>query len=482
MNVMLQPKNVKNESFVIEIEQDVLGAFLVDVSSFVETRSILKSQHFCEPIHALIYNAFVDCYERFKSITIPIISKAFDAIELDRLEQKIGMPLNKYLVRLSVETVTTKGSIQERAKSVVQQWARLQMSSTAEQIYLASQNPTTSVQDLILDFNSSADSILSDCRFGRNRKTQSSLNSAIKEALEQAENAKKNKNNLSGITWGLIDLNRLTGGIQKRDLTLVGARPSMGKTTFATSVARAAAKSGHGVGIISLEMDRAKLAARMASDIAFDMNAKIPYVDIIRGEISNANFTIVEQACEAAAKLPILIDDQSGLTITDVRMKLEGMIRASEAANVSLDLFIIDHLGLLKATNRYSGNRNNEIGEMTAALKSMAREFNVAIILLSQLNRQLEQRADKRPQLSDLRDSGAIEQDADTILFLHREAYYLEREKHTDLEKESARIDRLIDKQNAIEIQVAKQRNGAITTIDAYVDMACAAVRNGARQ
>jgi len=479
MNIRVTPDA---NSFVIEIEQDVLGACLVDVSCFVEARTVVKERHFCEPLHAALFAAFVDCYERFKSLSISVIEKSFDEAQSDALRQKTGRTIREYLVHLSVSSVTTKGSIQERAKAVVQQWARLQLAAQAEQTFMAANNPLTSVEGLISDFNSEADIILADCRYGRSRKTQSSLESAIHEAFQQAEDARKNKNNLTGITWGLVDLNRLTGGIQKRDLTLVGARPSMGKTTFATTVARAAAKAGHGVGIISLEMDRVKLAVRMASDIAFDTHVTVPYVDIIRGEISDQNYSSIQKACEAANRLPILIDDQSGLTITDLRMKIEGMIRASEAANVSFDLFIIDHLGLLKATNRYSGHRNNEISEMTAALKSMAREYNVAIMLLSQLNRQLEQRQNKRPQLSDLRDSGSIEQDADTILFLHRDAYYLNREKHSDFEKENARIERLADCQNTLEIQIAKQRNGPITTVEAYVDMACAAVRNGARQ
>lgn len=477
MNVRVLPTA---SNFVIEIEQDVLGACLVDVSCFVEARSVVKDYHFVEPFHVDLFRAFSDCYDRFKSLSIDIIEKSFSKDERDAFKQKIGVTIREYLVRLSVSSVTTKGSMGERAKAVVTQWARLQISECAEQTLLAANNPLTSVDALVSDFNREADTILADCRGSRNRKTQSSLSGAIDEAFQQSEAAAKNKNHLTGITWGLTDLNRLTGGLQKRDLTLVGARPSMGKTTFATTVARAAARAGHGVGIISLEMDKAKLAARIASDIAYNANVKVPYADIINGRVSEQDFSSVKRACETAFNLPVLIDDQSGLTITDIRMKLEGMIRASEAAKLPFDLLVIDHLGLIKATNRYTGNRNNEISEMTASLKSMAREYDVSIMLLSQLNRQLEQRTDKRPQLSDLRDSGAIEQDADTIIFLHREAYYLAREKCSNLEKESARVERLVDCQNTLEIQIAKQRNGPVTTVKAFVDIACSAVRNGA--
>lgn len=164
-----------------------------------------------------------------------------------------------------------------------------------------------------------------------------------------------------------------------------------------------------------------------------------------------------------------------------IRVKLEVMLEASEKAGHNLDCLMIDHLGLIRASNRYSGNRTNEIAEMTGALKSMAREYNISVVLLSQLNRAVESQADKRPQLSALRDSGAIEQDADTIIFLYREAYYLEREKHDDFEKEIARQDKLAEVKNKLEFHIAKQRNGPVTQVDLFIDVACSAVRNAAR-
>jgi len=247
----------------------------------------------------------------------------------------------------------------------------------------------------------------------------------------------------------------------------------MGKTTFAVSVARNAAKAGAGVGFISLEMDGNKVAQRLASDIAYDWNIHVPYVDIIRGNLSQEDLASVESALSDVGKLPLAIEEQSGLTVSQIRTKAENMIRDFERAGSRLDVLMIDHLGLIRASNRYSGNRNNEIAEMTASLKALARDFDIAVVLLSQLNREVEKRGDKRPQLSDLRDSGAIEQDADTIMFLYREAYYLERDKHCD-----NWVEKMMAAENKMEVIMAKQRNGPLETKNVYAKMACSAIRN----
>jgi len=295
----------------------------------------------------------------------------------------------------------------------------------------------------------------------------------MRDALHETKEAMGRKGGLTGISWGLTDLNRLTGGIQRRDLTLIAARPSMGKTTFAVSVARNAAKSGAGVGFVSLEMDGNKVAQRLASDIAYDWNICVPYVDIIRGNLSQESLASVESALRDIGKLPLAIEEQSGLTVSQIRTKTENMMRDFERAGSRLDVLMIDHLGLIRASGRYSGNRNNEIAEMTASLKALARDYDIAVVLLSQLNREVEKREDKRPQLSDLRDSGAIEQDADTIMFLYREAYYLERNKRCENWAE-----RMIGAENRMEVIMAKQRNGPLETRNVYAKMGCSAIRN----
>ncbi|HUH57714.1 MAG TPA: DnaB-like helicase C-terminal domain-containing protein [Pseudomonadales bacterium] len=280
------------------------------------------------------------------------------------------------------------------------------------------------------------------------------------------------------MSWGLTDVNRVTGGIHKRDLTLIGGRPSMGKTLSGLSTCIKVADAGHGVGFISLEMDADKLAARAVTDIAFDRGLKVPYQELITGQVNEEDIFKLRSANEKLHDMPLIIEEQSGLTLGDIRIKLEIMLQNFEKLGKPLELLMIDHLGLIKASNRYAGNRNNEIAEMTSGLKSMAREYDIAVVLLSQLNRGLEQQADKRPMLSSLRDSGAIEQDADTIILLYRESYYLGREKSDDPSRQAEISAKLLDCENKLEFAIAKQRNGPVTSVDLFVDVACSSVRN----
>lgn len=476
-------QNAFPNAFIAELEQDLLGGCLLETECFIKASAILSAHNFIEPLHQTVFNAMQRSYDAYQSTTLPIVAKGCpDSVE-GQLKASGFVSWTEYLVRLTTNTITRPASVEERAMRVLEQWGRAQLADHAQNIAIAAKDPLASLQGLVSSSVAAFDEILVECRKSTSSNARTSLTHAMESAFESAKEAINNGSGLTGLTWGLVDLNRTTGGIQKRDLTLIGARPSMGKTTFATSIARSIAKSGkHGVGIISLEMDKDKIAARMASDIGFDRRIDIPYTNIINGNLSLEELEHMEEVCLAVGNLPILIDDQSGITIAQIRAKVEAMKAEFSKGGAELSVLIIDHLGLIRASNRYSGNRNNEIAEMTSTLKAIARDFDIAVVLLSQLNREVEKRSDKRPQLSDLRDSGAIEQDADTIMFLHREAYYLDREKYSDFEKESARLERLIDTQNTMEIIVAKQRNGPLRTIEVFADMACAAIRNGARQ
>ena len=300
-------------------------------------------------------------------------------------------------------------------------------------------------------------------------------------ALDAARRAIESGGALSGVSWGFADVDRDTGGMQRRDLILVGARPSMGKTSAMMSSALVAARKGHGIGILSLEMDAAKLTARALSDLSLPTHSPVPYVDIIRGSLDQAQFCHIEEMNDRLRALPIEIDE-SPVNTFDIRMKIEGMLERFEKRGwPRLDCLMLDHLGFVQPGTAYRGNRNNEIGEITRALKDYAKEYDIAFVLLSQLSRLLTTRENKRPQLSDLRDSGNIEQDADVVVFLHREAYYLERAEESDADKDIERLDRLEREKHRLEFIIAKQRNGPVRTINLWCDMAFSAVRNGDR-
>lgn len=469
----------KPEAFIVEIEQEVLGSMMLS-SEVRRISGIIRSEHFIEPLHAFLFGVMMDTFDRFGTLAPNVVLKAIPDIDRAAWEARLGMRLSAYLAQVAANTLSGPAYLERSAKKVVAQWARLKVAEEASRIATAAQEMTSDPLALIQTAGQVFDDISAEVRAGPRRKTRMSLGAAAGNAFAAAEEARQRGSGLTGITWGLTDVNQTTGGIQRRDLTLIGARPSAGKTTVALSTAIKAAKKGHGVGFISLEMDADKLAARAISDIAHDWHVKIPYADIIRGQVDAAGIDALKSATQDLDQLPLIIEEQSGLSITDIRVKTEAMMQEFERAGKGLDVLMIDHLGLIRAASRYSGNRVQEISEMTAALKSLAREYGIAVVLLSQLNRAVESRDNKRPQLSDLRDSGSIEQDADTIIFLYREAYYLEREKASG-DKETDRLVRLAECQNTLEFIISKQRNGPLKTIELFAEMSCAAIRNGAR-
>lgn len=467
------------ETFVVEVEQEALGALML-ANDTRRIANILRDEHFLEPFHAFLFQHIVQAFDRYGSTSPVVVHKAIPPEESAVWGARIGTSVSSYLAALVANCVTGAAGLDRSARKVVEQWARVRVSEEAARISTAAAAPGSNPSDLVTKAGQAFDDIVADLRAGPRRKTRVSIAEASQRAIDAAYEARQRGGGLTGLTWGLTDVNRLTGGMQPRDLTLIAARPSMGKTSVALSCALRAAKAGHGVGVLSLEMDADKLAARAISDLAYDWHIKVPYVDIIRGSAEPKAMESVASAARDIEGMPLWIDDQSGISMTDVRVKIERMMQDGEKLGTPLRVVVLDHLGLLKPSSRYSGNRVHEISEMTATAKALAREYDIAFVLLSQLNRAVESRDNKRPQLSDLRDSGSIEQDADTIVFLYREAYYLEREKARSADAEIERTERLIECQNKLEFIIAKQRNGPLATIDLFVDMACSAVRNGA--
>lgn len=467
--------------YVQEIEQIVLGTLLFG-GDFRKVKGHLREDHFVPDLHRILFRAIETAFEQYGSTASHVVGKLLPEGSSDAFMAKTGLSASGYIASLSDFNVTGNVGLDRAARAVVDQWARIKAGELAASFQAATTDPNTDPRKLIQTIASDLDAIAAEMRSGPRRKTRMTLAHAAGNAFAAAKEAQGRGSGLTGITWGLTDVNRLTGGIQRRDLTLIGARPSMGKTTLGLSTAIKAAKSGAGVGFISLEMDADKLAARAVSDIAYDWNVKVPYADIIRGNVSDADLDALMNGSHDLDRLPIWIEEQSGLSMTDIRVKAETMMEDMERQGSKLDLLLIDHLGLIKPAARYSGNRVQEISEMTAGCKQLAREYGIAVVLLSQLNRAVESRDNKVPQLSDLRDSGSIEQDADTIIFLYREAYYLQRDKSGDLEKQQDRAERLADCENKLELHIAKQRNGPIRSVDLFIDVACSAVRNGVFQ
>jgi replicative DNA helicase len=274
-------------------------------------------------------------------------------------------------------------------------------------------------------------------------------------------------------------LDERTGGLRPSQLVIAAGRPGMGKSALATTVARLMAEAGHPVLFITLEMGAGEIASRAIADACFSARDRNPmaYTDFETGKISSYQGERAIEAGRHLKTLPIKFVQQGGLSMGQIAAKARKHKVELERKGQKLDAVIIDHIGLVKASNRYAGNRVHEITEISGALKVLAKDLDVAVIALAQLNRAVENRDDKRPQLSDLRDSGSIEQDADTVIFVYREAYYLDR-ANAKPQEDAGYLDHCIDVENRLEVIIAKQRNGPTGTVNLFCNIACNAVRN----
>ena len=307
---------------------------------------------------------------------------------------------------------------------------------------------------------------------------QVSIREANDKSLERMQHGMQNPGKLAGISWGLAGLDNKTGGLKRGEMFVMAGRPGMGKTALALCVARATAGAGEPSLFFSLEMGDVSLSDRNLADVAFERNRPIPYYSIANGALNDAQARRIIEAARLQRDIPLKIDPAPGLTVSQIAARARRHQQTLERKGQRLGPVFVDHMHIVKPSNRYSGARVNEVGEISAALKALAKELDVPVVALAQLSRALENRDDKRPTMADLRDSGSIEQDADAIIFVHREAYYLERSTGATREKEAARIDRLIDVKDQLEAIIAKQRNGPTGTVNLFCDIACNAIRD----
>lgn len=414
----------------IEAEQAVLGAVLLERDALVTALEILVPEDFYRQSHQRIFQVMADLAERDEPVDLVTVTAELTDRKL--LEEVGGVT---YLTDLA-NAVPTAANVEYYAKLVEEKAVLRRLIQTATHIASTGYASNEEVADIIAEAERRILS-LSDKRTG---KAFVPIRDVLLETFERIEMLYKNKGNISGIPSGYPDLDRMTSGFQKSDLIIVAARPSVGKTAFALNIAQnVAARSGETVAIFSLEMSAVQLVQRMLC-----AESNIDSHKLRTGTMEDDDWEKLTMAIGTLAEAPIYIDDSAGTTVYDIRSKCRRL-----KAERSLGLVLIDYLQLINSRG-YRENRQQEISEMTRALKNLARELDCPIIALSQLSRSVEQRQDKRPLLSDLRESGSIEQDADVVAFLYREDYY----------------DPETDKQNIVEIIIGKQRNGPVGKVE----------------
>lgn len=454
-----------------EAEQGLLGALLIDNQALEKVNEFLKGEHFYHPTHGAIYQAIATLCDRGQ-VADPVTLKAFFAKD-DGLAHVGGAA---YLAELAANVVSVANTY-AYGQTIYDTYLRRQLISVGEEMAHTANahdldNPPTA------QIENAEATLFKLAEHGDYKKGFVSFQDSLTATIKTAEKAFLSDSTVTGVTTGFRDLDKKLGGLHPSDLLILAARPSMGKTSLAINIGYKAAlayaesegKEGARVGIFSLEMSAEQLALRILSDVSNIGSEKIR-----RGDISQDDFQRFAEASQKLSTLPLYIDDTAALNISGIRTRARRLQRQH-----GLDLIILDYLQLLGGTGkRASDNRVQEISEISRGLKTLAKELEVPVIALSQLSRQVENRENKRPQLSDLRESGSIEQDADVVMFIYREEYYLAREEPSQHANETpekfgdryARWQEQLGRAtNVAEVIVSKQRHGPIGTVELFFE------------
>jgi replicative DNA helicase len=457
-----------------EVEAGLLGAILTNDRALEKVSEFLHAEHFYEPVHGRIYDAARRLVERGQKASPQTLAHFFQSDEA--LTDAGGA---QYLYELAASIISV-ANVADYGRIIHDLYLRRELIELGEGVVNDAFEPDID-DSAPLQIEKAEQQLYNLATVGETERGVVTLKHASVMALEVAEQAYKNEGHVVGVTTGLKDLDRRLGGLHGSDLLILAGRPSMGKTALATNIAFNAAqaqKQSNGdepagtnhVLFFSLEMSAEQLAARILSQVS-----GIPSDRVRRGEINPDEFQAFAVASQQMSKISLFIDDTPGITVSTMRTRARRLKRQS-----GLDMIVVDYLQLLQGTpGRRAENRVQEVSEITRGLKMLAKELEVPVIALSQLSRQVEQREDKRPQLSDLRESGSIEQDADVVMFIYREEYYLEKgepirgidDKGDKFEDRHARWQsRLAEVENTASVIIAKQRHGPVGAIDLYFE------------
>ncbi len=422
----------------LEAEKSLIGALLLSDVAFPNVLEQVKAEDFYEPSHVNIFKGMVALYEHHRPIDLMTLTSELK--NQGTLKKVGGAP---YLTELT-NFVPTASHVEAYADLVAQAALRRRLIQAGTDIATAAYNGNTKIEDLV----GQAEKNLFEVSDKTIKSEYVALEDLLVDAYDRIEELHRNKGALRGLKTGFRDLDKKTAGFQKGDLIIIGARPAMGKTTFAQNLAyNVATRNGDKKGVLffSMEMANAEIVDRMISDISGIDNWKIR-----TGNVSDEDFARIGDALGDMNEVPLYIDDTSSMTILELRNKAR---RAAHDHNVGM--VIVDYLQLLQGSDRYAGNRVQEVTEISRGLKTLARELEIPVVALAQLSRGVTGRDDPRPVLSDLRESGSIEQDADLVMFLHRVDYYHMNEPDYQMT-------------NITELILAKHRHGPVGKIELY--------------
>ncbi len=434
----------------VEAEQAVIGSILVTNEIFDEISTIISNINFYDPMHQKIYNAIESLIYK-GMLANPITLKNYFKDEKDDLD------IPEYLVKITKFSTSVRQAI-EYSKIIYDMFVRRELIKISEQtiddakindLDTNGQNIIENSEKLLFDLAEKGSFSTSLIKF----------DDAMKQTIEMASAAYKNEGGIVGVPTGLRDLDDKLGGLHQSDLIIIAGRPSMGKTSLATNIAFNAAKfiqdtkKKSSIAFFSLEMSSEQLSTRILSE-----QSRIGSNDIRRGRISDEQFDQFLETSKNVAELPLFIDETPAISIAAMSNRARRIKRLH-----GLDMIVVDYIQLMKGTSFNKDGRVQEISQITQGLKAIAKELGIPVLALSQLSRQVEQRDDHKPQLADLRESGSIEQDADVVMFVYREGYYLQRKEPREATVEHAEWQaKMNEVAHLAEIIIGKQRHGPI--------------------
>ena len=444
--------NEKQMPCNIEAEQALIGSILVSNEIYDEIASIIDSQKFWDPIHVKIYETIEKLIAKGLLANPITLKNYFDSNE--GLKELGGQ---EYLIKITKFSTTSVKQVMDYANIIHEMHVRRELIKISETV-LAEASTANEVSSNGEELIQNAEKSLFDlAERGHFNQSFMKFEKALTQTIDMAKKAFKNEEGIVGVPSGLTELDSRLGGMHKQDLIIIAGRPSMGKTALATNIAFHAAKNiqkkdlKSSVAFFSLEMSSEQLSTRILSE-----QSRIKSNDIRRGKVTENEMEKFIETSKNIHDLPLYIDETPAITISAISNRSRRIKRL-----FGLDLIVVDYIQLMRSgTKKYDG-RVQEISEITQGLKALAKELDVPVLALSQLSRAVEQRDDKKPQLADLRESGSIEQDADVVMFVYRESYYLERKEPTLGSMEHAEWQQKMDEiSHLAEIMIGKQRHG----------------------
>lgn len=417
----------------VDAEMSLLGAVLINEEVLADVTEFVKERDFYDKRHASIFAAMIRLYERHKPVDLLTVTD-----ELKKKDELTEVGGTQYLTELT-NYVPTAANAATYAEMVAAKAVRRRLIKASGEISELGYDEEFDVQELLQKAEAELFSVSDESL----KQDLVSMETILTESFDRLEELHRNKGQLRGVKTGWRDLDNMTAGLQRSDLIILAARPAMGKTTLVTNLAyNVATIAKQSVLFFSLEMSKEQLVDRMLADAS-----GVDAWNIRTGNLSDDDFSKLSEAMGEMAEAPIYLDDTPGLSVMEMRTKAR---RAAHDA--PLGLIIVDYLQLMQGSASNQGNRVQEVSEISRGLKLIARELNVPVIALSQLSRSVESRSPQVPQLADLRESGSIEQDADIVMFIYREAYY-----NPDTERE-----------NITDLIIAKHRNGPVGKVELY--------------